>query len=52
MDAGRVVEIGRHEQLVAHGGLYAELFHQQFGKVLEANSGRPPAEASGGAAPR
>ncbi|MFO7898421.1 MAG: ABC transporter ATP-binding protein [Planctomycetota bacterium] len=37
MDEGRVVDIGRHEELVERGGLYATLFHQQFGKVLDAD---------------
>jgi ATP-binding cassette, subfamily B, bacterial len=30
MDAGRVVERGTHEELVAAGGLYSELYHTQF----------------------
>jgi ATP-binding cassette subfamily B protein len=34
MDMGRVVDIGRHEELVNRGGLYADLFEQQFAKVL------------------
>ncbi len=37
MDAGRVVDAGRHDELLKRGGLYAELFTQQFGKVLEMN---------------
>ena len=37
MDGGRVVDMGRHEELVARRGIYADLFRQQFGKVLEAN---------------
>ncbi len=31
MDAGRIVDIGTHEQLVARGGLYARLAAMQFG---------------------
>jgi ATP-binding cassette subfamily B protein len=30
LDRGRVVEQGRHEELVAAGGLYAELYRTQF----------------------
>jgi ATP-binding cassette subfamily B protein len=30
MDSGRIVERGRHDELVAAGGLYAELYRTQF----------------------
>jgi subfamily B ATP-binding cassette protein MsbA len=31
LDQGRIVEIGRHEELVAKGGLYTRLHSTQFG---------------------
>ncbi len=30
MDQGRIMATGSHEQLLAEGGLYAQLFHQEF----------------------
>jgi ATP-binding cassette subfamily B protein len=30
LDGGKVVERGTHDELVAAGGLYAELYHTQF----------------------
>jgi ABC-type multidrug transport system fused ATPase/permease subunit len=39
LDRGRVEDQGRHEELLERNGLYAKLFHQQFGDVLGARSG-------------
>jgi len=30
LDEGRIVEMGAHDELLARGGLYAELYHVQF----------------------
>ena len=30
MDAGRIVATGKHDDLLAQGGLYAQLYHQEF----------------------
>jgi ATP-binding cassette subfamily B protein len=38
MDGGKVVETGRHDELVVQGGLYARLAALQFGEA----EGRPP----------
>ncbi|UNK58956.1 ABC transporter ATP-binding protein/permease [Pseudoxanthomonas daejeonensis] len=35
MDQGRIVEQGSHEELLAHGGLYAKLWQRQSGGFLE-----------------
>jgi ATP-binding cassette subfamily B protein len=39
LEAGRIVEDGRHDDLIAHGGLYAQLWSVQTG----ANTSQPPA---------
>ncbi|MEH1013301.1 ABC transporter ATP-binding protein [Micromonospora sp. CPCC 206060] len=44
LDDGRIVERGRHEELVAVGGLYAELYRTQF---AVADSPRPFLDATG-----
>lgn len=45
MDGGRIVESGRHEELVASGGLYAKLAKLQFESGAQAfsSAGRTPA---------
>jgi ATP-binding cassette subfamily B protein len=41
LDQGRIVDIGRHEELVARGGLYARLAAMQFETLAPAS----PAQA-------
>jgi subfamily B ATP-binding cassette protein MsbA len=36
LEAGRIVETGRHTELLASGGLYAHLYHIQFSHAKEA----------------
>ncbi|WP_173427211.1 ABC transporter ATP-binding protein [Pseudoxanthomonas suwonensis] len=48
MDQGRIAEQGTHEQLLARGGLYAQLWQRQSGGFLELEA---EAEAEGEAEP-
>jgi hypothetical protein len=43
--SGRIVERGRHDELLALGGLYARLYHEQFESPAGV-SGAERAEAS------
>ena len=49
MDKGRIVEEGRHEELIANGGLYAQLWARQSGGFL---GGEEAAEQAFAAGPR
>jgi ATP-binding cassette subfamily B protein len=42
MNEGDIVEQGTHEELLAQGGFYAELYNSQFAKVDENGNGRQP----------
>jgi len=58
IDAGQIIERGTHEELLARGGLYADLYHTQFSagkpdqKLMDADcfaagiSTEPPVERS------
>ena len=46
VDDGRVVERGRHTELLAAGGLYAELYRTQFAAQEDAPVVRDPAEVA------
>jgi ATP-binding cassette subfamily B protein len=51
LEHGSVIDQGTHAELLDGGGLYADLFHQQFGKVLETEAERAEALASDAPAP-
>jgi ATP-binding cassette subfamily B protein len=38
VDRGRIVEQGTHPQLLARGGLYADLYHTQFAEQAQPES--------------
>ncbi|HJW15264.1 MAG TPA: ABC transporter ATP-binding protein, partial [Thermoanaerobaculia bacterium] len=42
LEDGRIIERGRHEELLARGGRYADLYTRQYG--VEANIFRNPGE--------
>jgi ATP-binding cassette, subfamily B, multidrug efflux pump len=44
LDHGRIVEIGTHDELLAHGGIYAQLWSRQSGGFLDL--GEPVVEAA------
>ena len=44
MDQGRIVEQGTHEELLARGGLYAQLWQRQSGGFLELEAEAEPAD--------
>ena len=47
---GRIVERGTHRQLLAHGGLYAQLYHEQFlSTAAQKDDGRGTATEAAGA---
>jgi len=43
LEAGRVAEHGRHEELLAAGGLYAELYRTQFARQADQDQALEPA---------
>jgi ATP-binding cassette, subfamily B, bacterial len=48
VDDGRIVQRGRHDELIAAGGLYAELYHTQFERQADDETSLVAPPASGG----
>lgn len=48
MDAGRIVEEGSHEELLARGGIYAALWRRQSGGFLSLDDSNEPVAERGG----
>ncbi len=44
VDGGRIVERGRHEDLLERGGLYAELYHTQFARQARQQDAVPASQ--------
>jgi hypothetical protein len=44
---GRIEQIGKHDELLARGGLYASLYERQFGVVETAPVGPAPVDLDG-----
>ncbi|MDQ6959882.1 MAG: ATP-binding cassette domain-containing protein, partial [Mariprofundaceae bacterium] len=42
LDEGRIVQMGRHDDLLAEGGLYAELYHLQFESRIDVSNSEIP----------
>lgn len=47
VDGGRIVERGRHAELLAEGGLYADLYHTQFADQVEVQDEDVPLDDDG-----
>ena len=45
LDEGKIVEMGKHEELLGKGGLYAKLYRAQFKDVGSPPKARPPRAA-------
>jgi subfamily B ATP-binding cassette protein MsbA len=46
LDHGRIAETGRHDELLAQGGIYNKLYYLQFRKQAEETAVPPPAAAA------